>query len=275
VALCDHGGRRLRSNEDPAHLEASLFAAQPRATWRLPKRLNEISGLAVTSDGRVMGHDDERAVIYELDVASGRVTARIRLGDPVLRDDFEGLAIDGDDRFFLVTSAGRIHLFREGRDLAHVEFEVFDVGLSGTGEIEGAAWDWAGERVIMACKANYSPALQGALALYSWSPGTPDQRARPWLTVPVYKLAAAVGARAFHPSGIEVDQRTGRLVIVAATENAIVELDSRGQLIAARTLGREHRQPEGLAILPDGSLLIVDEARGAAARLTCYDRLAP
>jgi uncharacterized protein YjiK len=214
-------------------------------------------------------------VIYELDVESGAVTERIRLGDPALSDDFEGLAIDGGDRFFLVTSTGLIHAFREQDGRAHVDFEVFDSGLAATGEIEGVAWDMRGERVIAACKVTHSAALQGALALYAWSPATPDQRARPWLTAPAYKLAEAVGARAFHPSGLEVDARTGRLVIVAATEKAVVELDPDGRLVAARVLGGAHRQPEGVTILADGSLLIADEGQGGAASLTCYGRLEP
>lgn len=218
-----------------------------------------------------MGHDDERAVIHEVDVSTGAVVERMRLGNPVVRDDFEGLAIGPDHTFFLVTSAGLIHAFRETSGPA--DFEVFDAGLAGTAEIEGAAWDAPGERLILAAKVSHSSALQAALVLYAWSPDTPDQRARPWLTAPAYRLAEAVGARAFHPSGVEVDARTGRLVIVASTENAIVELDGSGKLLAARVLGPEHRQPEGVTILPDGSLVIADEGRGGAACLTCYGRL--
>jgi uncharacterized protein YjiK len=222
-----------------------------------------------------MGHDDERAVIYELDVETGNVVERIRLGEIAVRDDFEGLAIGRDDTFFLVTSAGLIHAFMQTGDAGPVSFDVYDAGLGGAAEIEGAAWDPVGERVVLACKVSHSSALQGALVVYAWSPDAPDQHARPWLTVPAYALAEAVGARAFHPSGIEVDARTGQLVIVASTENAIVELDPAGRLLAARVLGPTHRQPEGVTILPDGSLVIADEGHGGAACLTSYARIAP
>jgi uncharacterized protein YjiK len=113
------------------------------------------------------------------------------------------------------------------------------------------------------------------LVVYGWSPDMPAQPARPWLTVPAYALAAAVGARAFHPSGIEVDARTGRIIIVASKENGIVELDKTGRLLAARQLGTRHCQPEGVAILADGSLVIADEGRDGAACLTCYGRIEP
>ena len=261
--------------QPPIRLGASLFAAEPRARWRLPKRLEEISGLAVTSDGRVMGHDDELAVIYELDVATGTIVKRFSLGKPAVRGDFEGLAIGTGDAFYLVTSTGFVHCFDEGPDRAQVAFEVYDTGLEKHGEIEGVAFDAVGEQVILACKRNYSAALQGALALYAWSPLAPDRSARPWLTLPVYPLAEAIGARAFHPSALEIDPRTGRLVVIASLENGMVELDAEGKILAARTLGRRHRQPEGATILADGALVIADEAAGGVAHLTCYDRLDP
>ncbi len=264
---------RLRAGLNP--LGPSLFAAEPSARWRLPKRLEEISGLAVTGDGRLMGHDDELGILYELNPETGAVSERIRLGDPVARGDFEGLAIGADGIFYLVTSDGLVHAFREIPGQATVDFEVFDCGLSRAAEIEGAAWDAFGERLIMGCKRSHSAALNGALVLYAWSPAQPDQHARTWLTIPAYALAEAVGARAFHPSGVEIDPSSGRIVIISSIEKAIVELDPSGRLLAARVLGAEHhRQPEGIAIMPDGSLVIADEAHGGRASLTRYDRLA-
>jgi hypothetical protein len=258
-----------------AGLGPSLFSAAPRSAFRLPKRLREISGLAATSDGRLMGHDDEEAVIYELDVAAGQIVKRFSLGDPAMRGDFEGLAIGSREVFYLVTSDGLIHCFEEAEDRAFADFELFDTGLDGRGEVEGVAFDAVSERLVLACKTNYSAALQGAVALYAWSPLVPDQPARPWLTLPVYPLAQAVGARSFHPSALEIDPQTGRLVVVASLENAMVELDREGRVLAARSLGARHRQPEGAAILPDGALVIADEAAGGEPMLTCYDRAQP
>lgn len=221
-----------------------------------------------------MGHDDEQAVIYELDVAAGAIVKRFSLGEPAMRGDFEGLAIGTGGAFYLVTSEGLIHRFEEAEDGGRADFDVFDARLAGTGEVEGVAFDVVDERVVLACKTNYAAALQGALALHAWSPHAPDQPARPWLTLPVYPLAKAVGARAFHPSALEIDPVTGRLVILASVENAMVELDREGQLLAARSLGLRHRQPEGAAILPDGALVVADEGGDGDAQLTCYGRLA-
>ena len=252
---------------------ASLFATEPQVQWRLPKRLREISGLALTPDGRVMGHDDELAVIHQIDVDRGEVVKRFSLGDPVLRGDFEGLAISSAGDFFLTNSTGRIYRFREGDDRSPVAFETFDTELREMGEIEGLAFHQAEGSVILACKTIHTPALRGALALYAWSPRTPQAPARPWLTIPVTPLADAVGARSFHPSSIEIDARTGRLIVLAARQNAMVELDSGGMLLAARQLGEHHRQAESATILSDGALVIADEGDKTKAVMTRYARL--
>jgi uncharacterized protein YjiK len=254
-------------------LGTSLFAEQPESRFPLPKRLREISGLALTPDGRVMGHDDETADICEIDIARGEVVKRFALGSPVERGDFEGLAIAPDGEFYLTTSTGRLYRFEEGGDRAVVPFEAWDTGLRTVGEIEGLAFAPADDCVIIALKTIYAARARSEFTLYAWSPRAPDRPARPWLSIPVAPLVEAVGARAFHPSSLEIDPRTGRLVILAARQRAMVELGPDGALLAARVLDAAHRQAEGATIMADGALVIADEGDDARAQITRYARL--
>jgi hypothetical protein len=257
----------------PITYGASLFSAEPERHWRLPKRLREISGLALTPDGRMMGHDDEPAVISQIDILTGEIVKHFSVGDPAVRGDFEGLAIDGDGDFYLTTSAGLLYRFREGLHGSNVAYEAHDTGLHRVGEVEGLAFHFSDEAVILACKTTYTHALNGAVAFFAWSPRQSRRAAHPWLTIPVAQLANAVGAASFHPSSIEVDGQTGRLVVLAGREHAMVELDGQGLLLAARSLAEHHRQAEGASILPDGALMITDEGGDAHARMTRYARL--
>ena len=59
----------------------------------LSRRLEEISGLAVTREGRVFAHNDERAVFYELDPGSGEILKAFSAGIGGIPGDFEGIAI--------------------------------------------------------------------------------------------------------------------------------------------------------------------------------------
>ena len=256
----------------PQAVGGSLFAAAPAQQWRLPQQLREISGLAVSPDGRLFGHDDEHAVIYEIDAAQGRLVKAFALGDPPLAGDFEGLAIAPDGAFWLTTSSGEIYRFREGADGAHVEFTRFDTGLAEICEVEGLAWLAAEESLILACKRNHARAMRDRVAIYSWAS---SDGAELWLNLPAADLEQAAGVRRFRPSSLDVDARSGRVMLLSASDAALVELSADGRILSARELEGEHEQPEGAAVLPSGALVIADEAgeRAGSGTLSVYPRV--
>lgn len=250
---------------------ASLFAAEHAEQWRLPGRLREISGLAVSADGRLFAHDDERATIYEIDIASGAVKKAFHVGDH-LRGDFEDIAITPQGDFYIVSSTGELYGFREGDDDAHVAFETYSTGLRGRCEIEGLAYLPTDQSLIIACKNNYGREMRNTVALYAWSIRTHTLQNTPWLTLPAARLGVIAGADEFHTSAVQVDSRTNRLVLLAAREHAMAEIDRAGHVFATRRLSDEHVQAEGAAILPDGSLVISDEGGDGQALITRYPR---
>jgi uncharacterized protein YjiK len=269
LALCACSPPSAPAQAEPAG--ASLFAAAPDLQWRLPDRLREISGLAVTADGRVFGHDDESAIIYEIDVAQGRLAKAFALGDPVETGDFEGMAITANGDFWIVTSRGRLFRFREGADGAHVAYDRFDTELDDVCEIEGLAYLAAEESLILACKRNHARSMRDTVSLHIWPIGA--AAATPWLSLPEAEIARAAGVRSFQPSAVEIDPATGRVVLVSANDGAFAELSAEGGFVAARALPQSHQQPEGVSILPDGSLVIADEAGNARPLISRYPRV--
>jgi uncharacterized protein YjiK len=250
-------------------MRGSLFAPTPDRQWRLPNGLNEISGLAATSNGRLFAHDDERAVIYEIDPARGRIVKSFALGDADLTGDFEGLAIGPDGAFWLTTSRGELYRFEEGADGARVEFQRFNAGLREACEIEGLAYLAAEDSLILACKRNQARNMRDTIALYRW-PFSGNVSL--WRRLPEADVAEAAAVRRFRPSSIEFDPRSGRTILLSANDAAMAELDAEGAVLSARELEGPHPQPEGAAILPDGSLIISDEGGDGQARLSRYPR---
>src|SRR5690606_10827394 len=123
----------------PGVLARYPLSAATSNQWRLPDKLNEISGLALTGDGRLLAITDESAIVYELDYAKGKLVKAFALGEPTERGDFEGIAwFDG--QVWLVTSKGRIYQSPEGEDGERVAFEAFETGLGKSCEIEGLAY---------------------------------------------------------------------------------------------------------------------------------------
>lgn len=257
IAACSPSPEPAQAEAAP---EGSLFAAAPAQQWRLPDRLREISGLAAAPDGRLFGHDDETAVIYEIDAGEGRLIKAFALGDPPLTGDFEGLAITPAGDFWLTTSEGRLHRFREGEDGAAVAYEQFDAGLADICEIEGLAYLAAEESLILACKRNEARDMRDTISLHAWPIGGGD--AALWRTLPAADAASAAGVRRFRPSSLDVDTRSGRLILLSANDGALAEIGADGALVSARALAGDHRQAEGAAVLRDGALAIADEAGG-------------
>jgi hypothetical protein len=193
--------------------------AVPSATHRLPGRLREISGLAATADGRLFGHDDERGVVYEIDIDTGELLKGFALGDRAARADFEGIAA-AHGRIYLVTSAGTIYETREGADDERMLFNTYGTGLGRRCEVEGLAHEPARDALLLACKNPREDALEGTVAIFFWSFETRELSGSP-LRIDETALAAAVGEDRFQPSGIEWVRDTGTYLLVAGPQRAL------------------------------------------------------
>jgi hypothetical protein len=104
--------------------------------------------------------------------------------------------------------------------------------------------------------------------LYRWRSGPSEA----WRSLPEDAIASVAGVGNFRPSSIEIDARSGRILLLSSNDSAFAELGADGAVLAARALGPEHSQPEAMTVLADGSLIISDEASGDRPLLTRYDR---
>jgi hypothetical protein len=245
---------------------------QPSARIELPAELAEVSGLASTEDGRLLAHGDERAVIYQIDFPSGKVVKRFAIGDAggPLVGDFEDIQVAGD-RVFLVTSAGVLVEAREGRDGETVPVLRRTRGLGGACEVEGLSWDEPSASMLLLCKQAQGKRWKDRLVILAVDPATGEFEPEPRLTVPDADLKDATGVKGFAGSAMVRHPRSGNLILVSGPAHAYAEIDASGRVLDGGKLPtKRHRQPEGLAIAPDLTLLISDEAAGAKATITGY-----
>jgi uncharacterized protein YjiK len=271
VGCLEAEDRQAPASESPqvGGLAARHDFERRTARFDLPGRLDEVSGLAVTPDGRLFAHDDERALVHEIDPAQGTVGKRFSAGDPPVRGDFEGIAIVGE-RFFLVTSGGLLYELREADDRRESPYRVTDTGLGAQCEVEGLDYDAAHEALLFACKVTRPE--RGVLTIHRL-PLDPARGSLPPIEVPRATLAEHGIDVAFAPSAIAVDP-TGSLILVSAPVESLIEIDQSGNVLAGVRLSRDrHPQPEGLAFGPDGTLYITDERNGQPARVSAYARL--
>jgi len=264
------GGLALPPQGTEGFLDRYDLSADAGVQVNLPRALREISGLATTSDGRLFAHNDERAVVFEIDLESWEVSKAFSVGLMGTPGDFEGIAAAGD-RFFLLASTGQILEFREGRSGATVNYRIHDTRLGRICELEGLAADLAREELLLPCKNPRTDHYEDHIVVFSVSLGSLELNPNPRVVLPLKELEEEGLNDKFHPAAVEIDPQTGAIILIAAREEVILELSSTGELLAARELKKKtHPQPEGVAVLSDGTLVLADEGQGKRGTLTRY-----
>ena len=267
----EHGGV---SRIPQAEISLEDYALEPESAvrWELPRALREISGLAVTSDGRLLAHNDEVGVVFEIDYRDQSIVKEFELADMAspVADDFEGIAV-ADGRIYLVTSSGRLYESREGAAGESVRFRVHDTSVGLACEIEGLAYDADGRELMLMCKDARSAVLAGQVAMFRWSVDQERVNADSPTVMRVADFARHIGSSGYRPSGIERHPMSGNHFVVAARPGAIAEVTPAGEVLAVRRFAAEwHRQVEGIAFAADGALIIADEGGGGRGILTVY-----
>lgn len=239
---------------------------EPLARWVLPKPLSEVSGISLTQDGRLLGHNDEAAMVFEIDYRRGMVVKQFTLGKQTLREDFEAITVAGE-RIFLLASKGDIYEFREGKDGDRVDFVVHDTRLGRECEFEGIAFDSTANALLLACKNIHIKAFRDFVLLYRWKL---DDSTFSEIKVPMSDAVGSNGWKKFTPSDLTVDPLTGNYLIVSAQQQGLLSLTPTGEVVFSRPLPKGHPMPEGIAITRDSILIISDEMVRGPATITLY-----
>ncbi len=275
---CDPTGRAARADstllaEREARFEERLARAGASpgrltkvARWELPLALREISGLTLTADGRLLAHDDNLGRIFEVDYRRGVIVKEFGIGEALVQGDFEAITT-ALGQIYLLTSDGILHRFEEGDDGAHVDYEAIDTGLGKRCEFEAIAFEPGTGSLLLACKAVHEKSLEGNLVIYRW--GLPRGEPFGIITVPAQQIIGSRRWNQVRPTDMAVDPATGHYVILLR-EGALVELTPGGGLVAVRELPDPFEQPEGIALTPEGLVLISDEAGQRPAAITLY-----
>jgi uncharacterized protein YjiK len=239
------------------------------ARWVLPETLREISGLALTADGRLLTVGDERGKVFEVDYRRGVMIKEFTLGHPALHEDFESIAVAGD-KVFLLASNGVLYEVPEGADGATVAYTRHDAGLARQCEFEGVAFDPAIHSLLLACKTVHDKALRDSLVIYRWTLPPGSNPTLSHLAVSLKRVIGSNGWDGLHPSDLTIDPFNGNYVLVAAREQALIEITPAGDVVFARPLPGVHDQGEGVAITKDSILIISDERVTGPAVITLY-----
>lgn len=264
-------GITLSAQTTKSVLDWYNFSAKNIRQIELPKKLKEISGLAVSSNGRLFGHNDESGDIFQINTDDGSIVKQFSLGPRRVLEDFEGIAAVRDT-FYLVTSSGDIFQCAEGTDNGNVSYKVYESFLSEEYDVEGLCFDPQTNCLLLACKGYSGLAYIGAKVVYAFSLETKKLGKTPRFVLSLKEIEQWLNDKPFYPSGMEYISHTETFVVLDSKIKSVVEISSTGKILSARKIkSSRHAQPEGITFLPDGSLVISDEG-AKNGTLTIYTR---
>lgn len=233
--------------------------AHAQEHWTLPSELVEVSGLSVASENSVFAHNDEHAIVYEVNIETGSVPRAFALGDPTAKGDFEGIAAYGE-RIYLLTSAGWIYEAPIGEHRARVRYNAYDTGTNKICETEGLAVLPGGEDFLILCKRVFDDGPDEELLIFRWSLSERRAQTQAWLTIPYDSFMAPNERSAFRASGLEWDEKENALIVISSRSHTAYRFTATGALIGKNKLSSpRHIQTEGVTRMPSGDFVFADE----------------
>ena len=240
----------------PYHLD------EPEDVYKLPHSLDEISGLAIDPDGRLIAIQDEQAILFFIDPLSGEIKDEYEFGK---RGDFEGVEFM-NGLYYVLESDGTLFQveIREGES----ESSKIKTRLHRGCDAEGLAADVYMYRLLILCKEKAGKGIRNARAVYIFDlqKGKLCKKALNLLSRNAFMSAFDVKKSAFSsfkPSAIAVHPQTGHIYIISSVDRRLVVFNRVGDILGQHEFDKKNmRQPEGLAFGRDGFLYVASEGAG-------------
>lgn len=254
---------------DGATLSAYLRQA-PAREFYLPEGLTEISGITVASNDTVYAHDDNYGIVYEVALTAEKTLKAFALGDPTVKADFEDIATSGG-YVYLLTKDGHIFEAPVGANRKRVIYNAYDTGVGEHCETEGLANGPTEGEFLIVCEKVRDVEFKDRLVIYRWNLQDRKPVGAPWLNVSLDGLVPKLDQANFHPSALFWRRDKGTLIIVSAKGHSAIEIDQQGHSIDRVKLDKElHPEPKGLAIMPDGRMVVSDMGSRGHGKISVY-----
>ncbi|TGE25877.1 hypothetical protein E5K00_12010 [Hymenobacter aquaticus] len=243
----------------PADTPATYDFQQPSATYTLPEQLREISGIALLSGQRLGCIEDQTGSIYIYNAATKQVEQQLKFGK---KGDYEDLA-RLKDAWLVLRSDGMLFKYTDQGTTT-----AYPTGLTAANNPEGLAYDARTGTLLVACKGAAGVGQPDQKrAIYRLDAKTYQAGSKPAYVLDVAEILALDRRQGsgstisrFAPSAVAIHPLSRHVFVLAASGNALVELDAQGSLLAVQKLPRKRfPQPEGLAFAANGDLYISSE----------------
>ena len=250
----------------------------------LPDELRELSGMVMVTEDTLACVQDELGVVFFVDLRDRWPLRSKRFGDA---GDYEGIA-STPDGLWVLRSDGTLH--RLGEDGS--ELKIRDTyKMPFEGEFEGLCFDAASRRLLVLPKGPVDGKRREKVRrrILGFDLANMEPMSKPVMTHKIEKIEEQIEDR-----GLAAPRRTtkkgkqrvdlrlhgsellvmpgGDLLMLSPKDRLLVRFDQDGDVVATTELDSDVLpQPESMAMLPDGRLLVGSEGRGRLALIAFVD----
>lgn len=255
---------------------------KPDDRYKLPAYLEEISGLSFYGKGKLACVQDEKALIYVLNLEQKKIVEKYDFGKDA---DYEDISVV-DKTAYVLRNDGDIYRIKDFRKKDR-KTKKYETALQEKNDTEGLAFDPLSSSLLIACKG--SPSIDkdnlytGYKAIYKFDLEEEELIEEPLMLIDLdridsykdqntfSKLSLRVAKRlrliesesSFQPSGLAVHPVYGEIYIISSVGKMLMVLDRHGKIKDVRELDPFlFRQPEGICFSPSGDMYISNEGKG-------------
>ncbi|RMF03002.1 MAG: hypothetical protein D6772_02720, partial [Bacteroidetes bacterium] len=236
----------------------------------LEQTLKEISGIASLNADQVLSIQDEKGILFTVDLNMGNIVSR----DTFDKDrDYEDLCIVGE-YVMILERDGDLYQYHTTADTT-IKFETL---FSYRNDTEALTYDANNEQLLIAPKEGAPDGYTlpaNVHGIYAFDLQEKRLKPEPIITISEKEVGRAVGnggkPYVFKPSAIAIHPTSRHIYVLASVGKLLLVLGSDGELLHVQLLDEQlFPQPEGLTFDREGNLLIASEGVLQAASITRF-----
>ena len=229
----------------------------PDEIYKLPKELNEISGLGFINDSIFAAICDSRPNLYLVNINTMKIMDKLFVAQ---QGDFEDVTVCGDTAFIL-QSNGVLWMVSGLLKPGFISSDTLK--LEQPFELEGLCHNASGDTLFIAAKYWHKDENKHDRELPVFAYSIKDRKLDP---VPVFYIPVSLGSEKakhpFHTSGLLRLGSPFYWIAISTNNKYIAQLNSKGKKDTVMSLNEElFNQPEGISINKNGTIFITNEGK--------------
>lgn len=241
-----------------------LISPETGTRMELGGELTEISGITSLNKEQVLAVQDEKGIVYTVELNTGAIVNRLVFDKD---RDYEDLCIVGESVIVLERD-GDLYERHLTRPDSTIKYETT---FSYRNDVEAMCFDEKHNRLLIMPKEGAPEGMEipdNMVGVYGFDLATHQMQTQTIASVAEKQIGSIIGndgkPHKFKPSGMAVHPTTGHLYIVASVGKALVVLDmEENRILHVQLLDPvQFPQPEGITFDAAGDLLISSEGVG-------------